>query len=333
MQRETNQAPRSGRIAAGLVGCLLMGGTLGLLSEGQVRAVPTLAADYTESGGTWQGPPVLTVATATQWDDEENYVRVDTRTNYRTVTAQDSPSTYTVRDGDSLWLIASNFNTDIATLVALNPHVRASVLQPGDVLQIAPREERQTHLVAAGETLGQIAAHYGLSVAEIVAANGLASADLIRVGQVLELPGAHDRAERTMLASRGLTAPRRPVSMLWPISGGLHSSEFGEQRWSGPHSGLDIAVPVGTPATAAAAGTVAAAGWDGGYGYSVIIDHGEGVQSRYAHASKILVTVGQQVQPGENVILVGATGNATGPHLHFEVLVDGETQDPRGYLP
>lgn len=310
-----------------------MGGTLGLLSEGQVRAVPTLAAEQVTWEESWVGPPYLAVANATQRDDEKSYLRVDGRTNYRSATAQSARTTYRVQAGDSLWQIAVRFDTDVETLVALNPHVRSLVLQPGDLLQIAPRAEGLTHVVAAGETLGQIASAYGLTVAEIVAANGLASADLIHVGQVLHLSGGHDRAERTMLASRGLTAPRRPVSLVWPISGGLHSSEFGEPRWGGPHSGLDIAVSIGTPVGAAAAGTVSFAGWDGGYGYAVTVDHGDGVQTRYAHASRILVSAGQQVEAGEHLILVGDTGNATGPHLHFEVLVDGATQNPRGYLP
>ena len=98
------------------------------------------------------------------------------------------------------------------------------------------------------------------------------------------------------------------------------------------HEGIDIAAPIGTPIWAAAAGTVIYAGWLSGYGSLVLVDHGNGLATAYAHASAILVVLGQQVSQGETIALVGSTGHSTGPHLHFEVRINGVAVDPLLYL-
>ncbi len=98
------------------------------------------------------------------------------------------------------------------------------------------------------------------------------------------------------------------------------------------HSGLDMAAPGGSPILAAANGTVKFSGWNGGYGYCIIIDHGGGIQTLYGHASKLLVSSGQSVSRGQKIALVGTTGTSTGNHLHFEVLNNGTATDPMPYL-
>ncbi len=98
------------------------------------------------------------------------------------------------------------------------------------------------------------------------------------------------------------------------------------------HSGMDLAAPQGSNAVAAEAGTVRMAGWNGGYGYCVIIDHGGGVATLYGHNSKLLVSAGQTVSRGQVIAKVGSTGNSTGPHLHFEVLINGSTTNPAPYI-
>lgn len=120
------------------------------------------------------------------------------------------------------------------------------------------------------------------------------------------------------------------AGFIWPCDGVVVSS-FG-MRWGRMHEGIDIGCPYGTPNRAAAAGTVIYAGWLGGYGNLVVVDHGNGLSTAYAHASAILVAVGQSVAQGATVSLVGATGHATGPHLHFEVRVNGVAVDPLLYL-
>jgi murein DD-endopeptidase MepM/ murein hydrolase activator NlpD len=98
------------------------------------------------------------------------------------------------------------------------------------------------------------------------------------------------------------------------------------------HEGIDIIASTGTPVRAAAPGTVIHAGWLGGYGNLVVIDHGGGLSTAYAHNSSLAVGVGAQVQQGTVISYVGSTGNSSGPHVHFEVRVNGTAVDPMGYL-
>lgn len=117
---------------------------------------------------------------------------------------------------------------------------------------------------------------------------------------------------------------------VWPAHGVLTSS-FG-WRWGRMHQGIDIAVASGTAVVASASGTVIVAGWTGGYGNLVVIDHGNGVATAYGHNTSVTVGVGQQVAQGQLVAYSGNTGNSTGPHIHFEVRVNGSPADPLGYL-
>ena len=120
---------------------------------------------------------------------------------------------------------------------------------------------------------------------------------------------------------------------IWPSSGEV-SSPFG-LRWGGSdfHPGIDIANDYGTPILAAASGTVTAAGWNsGGYGNMVDIDHGNGIWTRYGHAEAVVVTVGETVQKGQLIAYMGSTGFSTGPHVHYEVHVNGELVNPILYL-
>jgi len=99
-----------------------------------------------------------------------------------------------------------------------------------------------------------------------------------------------------------------------------------------PHEGIDVVAPMGAPIEAPAAGTVISAGWETGYGYAVSIDHGYGITTRFAHASKLLVRRGEKVERGQRIALVGNTGLATGPHLHYEVHVRGRAVNPLNYV-
>jgi murein DD-endopeptidase MepM/ murein hydrolase activator NlpD len=122
-----------------------------------------------------------------------------------------------------------------------------------------------------------------------------------------------------------------------PIAGGELSSPFGNRidplnGGRAFHAGLDFSAPHGTTIVAAAGGSVAYAGFRADYGWTVEIDHGNGLATRYAHASRLLVAAGALVMPGERIALVGSTGRSTGPHLHFEVLRDGVQVNPRRYL-
>jgi murein DD-endopeptidase MepM/ murein hydrolase activator NlpD len=117
---------------------------------------------------------------------------------------------------------------------------------------------------------------------------------------------------------------------IWPVNGPV-VSPFG-MRWGRLHAGVDIAVPSGTPIHAAASGSIAIAGWVGGYGNYTCIEHGGGLATCYAHQASIGVSVGQAVQQGQVIGVSDCTGHCLGPHLHFEVRVNGTPVDPMGYL-
>ncbi|HEY0484884.1 MAG TPA: M23 family metallopeptidase [Mycobacteriales bacterium] len=136
--------------------------------------------------------------------------------------------------------------------------------------------------------------------------------------------------QRASRSQTRVAAPKPAPDWTRPASGPM-SSTFGP-RWGTFHYGVDIAAGYGNPVRAAHAGTIITAGWYGGYGYAVIIDHGNGITTRYGHNSKLLVHVGEKVKAGQEISLVGSTGDSTGPHCHFEVRVDGVAVDPIPFM-
>ncbi len=122
-----------------------------------------------------------------------------------------------------------------------------------------------------------------------------------------------------------------PPTYIMPISNGRLSSGF-KMRWGRMHKGVDWACPIGTAVKASCAGTVVQSGWSNGYGYCITLRHADGKQTRYGHLKKTLVSVGQTVSQGEKIGLSGNTGRSTGPHLHFEILINGSQVDPLKYL-
>ena len=128
-----------------------------------------------------------------------------------------------------------------------------------------------------------------------------------------------------------------PPTYIKPISGGRLSSGFGKRSRptrgaSTYHKGIDWATPIGTAVMASSGGTVAKAGWGSGYGYVVYINHADGRQTRYGHLSKVLVSAGQTVSQGQKIALSGNTGISSGPHVHFEILINGSQVNPLKYL-
>jgi murein DD-endopeptidase MepM/ murein hydrolase activator NlpD len=137
---------------------------------------------------------------------------------------------------------------------------------------------------------------------------------------------------RIQAAQQSGYSPGTPSSsgLIWPVQGPV-TSPFG-MRWGRMHEGIDIGVPYGTPIHAAAAGRVIYCGWESGYGNLTVIDHGGGLATAYGHQSSIAVSCGQDVSQGQVIGYVGCTGHCFGPHLHFEVRVNGAPVDPLGYL-
>jgi murein DD-endopeptidase MepM/ murein hydrolase activator NlpD len=138
------------------------------------------------------------------------------------------------------------------------------------------------------------------------------------------------RSAQSAAVVPGPTGAPSAAGFIWPVHGVL-TSGFG-WRWGRMHEGIDLAVGTGTPVVAAAAGTVIVAGWMGGYGNLVVVDHGGGISTAYGHNTSVTVGVGQQVAQGQLIAYSGSTGHSTGPHVHFEVRINGAAVDPMGYL-
>ena len=238
------------------------------------------------------------------------------------------PLVVTVEPGESLWVIAGRFGVEVAALSEANGLSDQAALSPGDALTIPGHYANEadqgggalpTVTVAAGESLAAIAERNGTTVEALMKANDLPS-DVLNPGQRLFVP--EDTA----------TLPNSTPGMVWPIVGPI-TSRFGPRYLFGQtyHYGLDVDGVTGDPIVAAMPGTVTYSGWRTGYGYTVIVTSGN-TEYYYAHASALLVEVGTRVQAGQLLASVGATGTATGSHLHFEVRIDGKAVDPLPFL-
>lgn len=193
------------------------------------------------------------------------------------------------------------------------------------------------HVVQPGETVWRIAHHYGVSVSEVIDANGIRDVHDVPPGARLWIPGGRPGVGIPLrpppAAQPGRHAPETAPALrfAWPLRGRL-TSGFGP-RGRRPHEGIDIAAPRGTPIRAAEAGRVIYAGRLGSYGNVVVLRHDTRYETVYAHARRLRVRPRRYVDRGEVIAEVGATGNATGPHLHFEVRRDDLPEDPLRYLP
>lgn len=208
-----------------------------------------------------------------------------------------------------------------------------------------PENDPIQHIVKPGETLSSIARTYNTSLTSLVNWNRLQNPHLIRKGQIINIftvegimTGQENTA--TMAALASCREDRRQAqgqgnisvpSFQWPLVGEI-TSYYGWRNGT-YHYGLDIAAPIGTIIKAAAPGHVIQTGLRNGYGLALTIDHGKGWGTLYAHNSANLVREGDRVIAGQPIAKVGASGNATGPHLHLEIILDGNKLDPLSFLP
>lgn len=226
-------------------------------------------------------------------------------------------SVYTVREGDSLSMIAEMFDVTANTILWANDLSNAKAIKPGQTLIILPIAGVR-HVVKSGDTLASIAKKYEGDMTEILNYNQLEAGQDLAVGATVIVPGGALHATvaaKPATASSGGSASR----------GGTFSHPApGAIKTQGIHgyNAVDFASSVGTPIRAAAAGEVIvskSSGWNGGYGQYIVIRHANGSQTLYAHLSSNGVGVGARVSAGETIGAMGNTGRSTGPHLHFEV--------------
>jgi len=204
-------------------------------------------------------------------------------------------------------------------LARVNNETQAAVARASSVLATRDRlSSSRESLSAERETKQQTLASVRESKEKWLADIAALQAGSAAIAARLRSGGSHSGA-----------APSA-AGLIWPVQGVL-TSTFG-MRWGRMHEGIDIGAAQGTPIYAAAGGTVNYAGWEGGYGNLTVIDHGNGLATAYGHQSQLAVSSGQTVSRGQVIGYVGSTGHSTGPHLHFEVRVNGVPNDPLSYL-
>lgn len=241
------------------------------------------------------------------------------------VIAQSAPQAfYQVKKGDTLSGIARRNGLTVEDLAEANNLPNSDKIVAGQVLKVP--SDCVVHSVQPGETLSDIARMYRVNINEIGARNRLSNLNSIAVDQKINVP--YSARGAGILYVPGNLADLPPLS--WPLVG-VVTSPFGI-RDGRPHEGIDIAAEEGTPVRVTSGGRVVFAGSRGTYGLAVIVDHGGGVRTLYAHCSRLLVTEGRDVDEGTIIALSGNTGRSTGPHLHLEVLKNGVPLDPLPYL-
>lgn len=265
-------------------------------------------------------------------------------------------ATYTVKEGDTWSEIAEAHDMSSKELLAMNPGFDVNKLQIGEVLTLSAASPYLTMTVVEKETYKEAipyeikyvdSAYLFKGDTKVISAGKNGSANV--VAKVTYVNG--EETKRDVLSYKKTTAPvtetqargtkERPTwtatgTFRWPCSGNV-TSKFGYRHLSYSyastnHKGIDIANRRGTPICAADGGTVTYAGWMSGYGYLVIINHGNGFETYYGHNSELVVSVGQHVYRGQQISKMGSTGNSTGNHCHFGVYYNGVPKNPLNYL-
>lgn len=247
-----------------------------------------------------------------------------------------------VQEGETVSEIAERYNISSNTILWENKLGPRDFIKPGQKLTILPASG-VSYQVKKGDTLDKISKQYNVTVDEIVEFNKLASTEAIGAEQILILPGGTPPAPpappvqpRSRFASvreffnpnTGTDAtPNFGTKLQWPTT-----SRRINQYFTWRHSGIDIDGESTSPIYASETGRVESVGWGGGYGIRIIVNHGNGLKTLYAHLSKASVRVGDSVSRGQYIGTMGCTGWCTGSHVHFEVFIGGRKVNPLGYL-
>ncbi|MDX8363564.1 M23 family metallopeptidase [Cytobacillus sp. IB215665] len=258
---------------------------------------------------------------------------------------------YEIKQGDVLGSIANAHDLSTEELLKLNPDIsEKTILQIGQQLNVTQyepyvhvlvKEEHYKRVVMPfkTETIEKDTMYKGDQKVNQEGQNGEKLENIIIVkdnGTQIEKTTIKEEVtkepvNKIIFKGTKVVPSRGTGTLLWPASGGYVSSEMG-QRWGKLHKGMDIARPSNYTIKAADNGVVEFAGWDGGYGNRIVINHNNGIKTTYSHLSSISVSVGQTIEKGRKIGVMGSTGNSTGTHLHFEVYKNGSVQNPRNFL-
>jgi len=224
---------------------------------------------------------------------------------------------YTVQQGDKLSFIASDYGVSIESIMWANNLTNPNSIKPDQVLKIPP-VSGVIHTVKKGDTISSIAKKYSVNEENIIAYNGLPQNGQLQVGDEIIVP------DGKIKSSPNIIAARNPAFSYLPNLNDYFFIPTTGYNWGRIHgrNGVDIANSCGTKIFAAADGNVTVAddnGWNGGFGKFIKLAHPNNTETVYAHASKLLVSVGEYVTRGQLIALMGSTGRSTGCHLHFEV--------------
>lgn len=276
------------------------------------------------------GPAILTTESAqVELHSTLGFVGTGQAPALDTKSTRTSIEYYIVKKGDNLGSIAEDYSISLNTLLWANQLTARSYIRPGDKLTILP-VSGVSHTVKKGDTLAGIAGKYKADKDKILEFNHLADAGSLQIDQVLVVPdGQIVYVAPKIIYDQGYSGKSYTSSgqLLWPTVSKRITQYY---HWS--HPAIDIGANRGSRILAAEEGTVIYAGWGKGYGYQVLIDHGGGFKTRYAHNTRLYVKAGSRVSRGQTIALSGNTGWSTGPHLHFEVYVSGVRRNPLLYI-
>lgn len=271
----------------------------------------------------------------------------DKESTYGEITEQkEEPGIYVVKSGDYLDLIAEKNNMTVDQIKELNPGIesdenlfyddRLHVMVPAAVVQILVKKQETYEETYYEDVIYEDDADMFIGETEVVQEGSEGThivTDLVTYKNDIE-SGREQLEENVEVAAVAQIVKRGTKSKptyMYPVTNWNVTSNFG-YRWGRLHAGTDVGVPVGTTVRASRAGQVITAGWVGGYGNCVMIDHGDGVWTVYGHLSEFTTSVGSYVNQGDQIALSGNTGRSTGPHLHFEIRVNGSAVDATPYL-
>lgn len=248
---------------------------------------------------------------------------------------------YQVRGGDTLARIASAYGVTVDTIVWENNLPASGNIKPGQELKILPVSGIE-YTVKPGETISGIAKKYNVDPEDIMDYNNIESEELIFPGDVIIIPNGIKKAPPTPQRQEYLAGLQKDdykkvdvpddyqggsSGLVWPMPA---ATRLSQKFWSG-HRAIDVPCR-DCEVKAAGDGIVELAGWQKGYGNTIVINHGNGLKTRYAHAKQLLVSAGQSVKQRETIMISGSTGRSTGPHLHFEVKKNNMLVDPLNYV-